>query len=202
MNEPAAVLVDATDEAALRSAIVHAVLAAPTGVEDQLADDPVAYLRLVEAARIAADESGRLLRDAVGGARTAGHRWDAIGQVLGVSKQAAQQRFGESGATVGITVTPDRPDRRVLAPLTAFTEMAALEEAGRHGWHSVEYGTLRHVVQASPWQWEHLRQFAATGTRHQRLTEQGWQLVGTMRFPWAYYARPSDRPAEPPAVRS
>lgn len=194
------VLVDADDEAALRSALVHAVLSAPRGVEDQLVHDPTAYLRLVAAAQIASDESSRLLQGAVDGARTAGHRWDAIGLVLGVSKQAAQQRFGQPGASVAsaaITGYGNLPKRRVLSPLTAFTEMAALEEAGRHGWHSVDYGTLRHVVEQSPWQWEHLRHFAATSGRHQRLTEQGWQLVGTMRFPWAYYARPTDRPAEP-----
>ncbi len=199
MIEPAGVLVDAAEEAAVRSAVVHAVLTAPAGVEEQLAHDPVAYLRLVAAARIASDESSRLLRDAVDGARTAGHRWDVIGQVLGVSKQAAQQRFGQPGPSVvdAVPGPADRPERRLLAPLTAFTEMAALEEAGRHGWHSVEYGTLRHVVEESPWEWEHQRQFAATGGRHQRLIEQGWQLIGTMRFPWAYYARPTDRPAQP-----
>jgi hypothetical protein len=33
------------------------------------------------------------LRVAVTGARHAGHSWEAIGRLLGVSRQAAQQRF-------------------------------------------------------------------------------------------------------------
>jgi hypothetical protein len=36
------------------------------------------------------------IRDAVRGARTARHSWSEIGMMLGVTKQAAQQRYAES----------------------------------------------------------------------------------------------------------
>lgn len=62
---------------------------------------------------------------------------------------------------------------------------------------SVDYGTLHHVVEASPWQWEHRRVVFSVGSKHQRLQEQGWQLIKTMWFPWAYYKRQLDKPAEP-----
>jgi hypothetical protein len=39
-----------------------------------------------------------VLRRAVRVAKTAGHSWAAIGFALGVSRQAAQQRFGTTGA--------------------------------------------------------------------------------------------------------
>lgn len=38
---------------------------------------------------------------------------------------------------------------------------------------------------------------AVRDARHRRMTDGGWQLVGSERLPWAYYERPTDRPAEP-----
>lgn len=43
---------------------------------------------------IDANKQNRYVRDAVNAARAAGYSWAAIGAVLGVSRQAAQQRFG------------------------------------------------------------------------------------------------------------
>ncbi len=186
------------EEAALREAIAAAVLSVPAGLSAALQDDPRAYLRLVAAARTAAEETSRLLREAVDGARHAGHSWDTVGRVLGVSRQAAQQRFGAAAtAPAEVSAAPDSPARRVLSPLTAFDEMAVLAEGGLHGWHSVDYGTLFHVVEASPWQWEHRRVLVSIGSRRNRLKDEGWQLIQTMWFPWAYYARRLDLPAEP-----
>jgi len=186
------------EESALREAIATAVLSVPAGLSDALQNDPRAYLRLVAATRTAAEETSRLLRESVDGARHAGHSWDAVGRVLGVSRQAAQQRFGAPATAVGdASAEPGAPARRVLSPLTAFDEMAVLAEEGLHGWHSVDYGTLFHVVEASPWQWEHRRVLVSIGSRRSRMREEGWRLIKTMWFPWAYYARRLDLPAEP-----
>lgn len=108
-----------------------------------------ASLVLVVAARVAAEETSRLLREAVTSARSAGHSWDVVGRLLGVSRQAAQQRFGTTGPEPLAPGTADVPQRRVLSPLTAFTEMAVLEREGRAGWHVVDYGNLFHVLEAS-----------------------------------------------------
>ena len=81
--------------------------------------------------------------------------------------------------------------------MTAFDEMDALAWEGRHGWHAVGYGTLYFVVEASPFQWEHRRVLVSIGTRRHRLEDDGWQRIGTMWFPWAYYKRRLDVPAEP-----
>jgi len=191
------------DARAIQAALAEAVLAAP-GAGTALDDDPAAYLRLVAATRVAADSSGRMLRDAVAAARAAGHSWDALGGVLGVTRQAAQQRFGTPATPAGGPVDGGAggpvdgggPVRKVLAPLTAFDEMAVLAREGRYGWHSVDYGFAHHVVESSPWQWEHCRVSAAPGARR-RMEEQGWQRVKLMWFPWAYYTRRLDVPAEP-----
>ena len=186
------------EEAALREAIAAAVITVPAGLSAELQNDPRAYLRLVAATRTAAEETSRLLRESVDGARHAGHSWDTVGRVLGVSRQAAQQRFGSPATAPGdVPAAPGAPARRVLSPLTAFDEMAVLAEEGLHGWHSVDYGTLFHVVEASPWQWEHRRVLVSIGSRRSRLRDEGWRLIKTMWFPWAYYARRLDLPAEP-----
>lgn len=52
--------------------------------------------------QVAADE--RTLADAVRAARVEGHSWGAIGNALGISKQAARQRYGdELGLAAGET---------------------------------------------------------------------------------------------------
>jgi hypothetical protein len=175
---------------AIREAVADAVLRTPAGLAERIDSDPAAALTLVDSARVAAEETGRLLRESIAGARTAGHSWDAIGRVLGVSKQAAQQRFGSAPAPAATGA------RRVLSPVTAFDEMAELAEAGRHGWHSVDYGTLHHVLEKSEVQWEHRRVVWGTATRTQ-LEADGWQLIRHNTFPWGYWARPTGAPAVP-----
>lgn len=55
--------------------------------------DAVHFRRII-AARKDLDAAEQELRDAVAAAREAGDPWTAIGAALGVSKQAAAQRFG------------------------------------------------------------------------------------------------------------
>ncbi|MFF2787864.1 hypothetical protein ACFVT6_14005 [Streptomyces sp. NPDC058049] len=180
----------------IREGIAAAVLGAPEGLAESLEHDAHGYLRLVDASRVGAEEASRLLREAVQGARAAGHSWDTVGRVLGVSRQAAQQRF--SGKAAGAapsapsTGAPDAPKRRTLSGLTAFNEMAALEEAGRDGWHMVGYGPFFHEVEASGHPWEHCRVTLPSVARHRRLESEGWIPVGAGWFPWRYYKRPVD----------
>ncbi|MFE0579163.1 hypothetical protein [Streptomyces sp. NPDC058874] len=180
----------------IREAIAAAVLGAPDGLADSLEHDPHGYLRLVDASRVGAEEASRLLREAVQGARAAGHSWDAVGRVLGVSRQAAQQRFAGKGAVAHPTPPagsgPDGPERRTLGGLSAFNEMAALEEAGRDGWHMVGYGPFFHEVEASGQPWEHCRITLPSAARHRRMESEGWIPVGAGWFPWRYYKRPVD----------
>jgi len=176
----------------IREAVATAVSAGREDLVEALETDPESYLVLLDAAQVGAAETTRLLREAVASARNAGHSWEAIGGVLGISRQAAQQRFGTTGEpeTGG--------NQKVLFPLTAFTEMAALEKAGREGWHLVSFGTLRHVVEASDQQWEHRRVPLSLGARHRRLEAEGWQGVGSW-LPWRYYKRPLGLPPEAPS---
>jgi len=201
MTARAAATLSPEDQARIRDGVAEAVLTGPENLPADLEHDPDSYLRLVAATRIGAEQTSRLLREAIGGARSAGHSWDVIGRLLGVSRQAAQQRFaphrpvGNAGAT-----EPGVPARRVLTPLTAFDEMETLHREGLQGWHLVDFGPFFHVVEASEQPWEHRRVPFAVGSRLRRLEAEGWTPVGAW-FPWRYLKRPLATPGEPAAPR-
>lgn len=65
----------------------------------QLPGDDPADLRRIGRAKHALRDAEAELRAAVAAARAAGRSWGYIGLVLGVSKQAAQQRFGGDALT-------------------------------------------------------------------------------------------------------
>src|SRR3954466_16244744 len=148
----------------IRDRVGEAVFTGPEGLRDALETDPASYLRLVAAAAAASDEGNRLLRESVAGARRAGHSWDAMGGVLGVSRQAAQQRFRHSAAAAG-----DDAGRRVLKGVHAFNELEVLAAEGREGNHLVDVGPLFIVVAASDHPWEHRRLIAPTRVAQRRM---------------------------------
>ncbi|MEP6650230.1 MAG: hypothetical protein ABJA74_10025 [Lapillicoccus sp.] len=189
MSPPnAADIAPAEDPLDLRQALSTA-LARVAGA-DESEPDRDRLLELVAVTAQAGMETRSLLGEAVTSARAAGASWDAIGRVLGMSRQAAQQRFGR------VLDQGNVPGRRILGPVTAFSEMEALRVAGRHGWHSVGFGAYQHTLEHSPTQWEHRRiRVVAAGTRA-RLEGEGWQVIGTW-FPWVYLKRDLGTPALP-----
>jgi hypothetical protein len=148
------------------------------------------HMRLLAAAEVGTKHAQELLREAVAAARHAGCSWAAIGEQLGVTKQAAQQRYGPAGEP-----TPGRR-QRLLKPVTALTEMKELAAAGAHGWHSVSYGWMYHLLEESDQQWEHHRDFFPVPGNRKRLEARGWVHIGTT-FPWQYFKRPLRTPALP-----
>lgn len=145
--------------------------------------DPLSCLRLIAITSELSAEVDESLRGAVDSARGAGLSWEQIGATLNVTRQAAQQRFratahSETGPVVWH-----------MSPVTSFDEIARLNEAGRYGWHSVGFGTLFHDLVRTGEQWEHRR--VGILSSRQALDGDGWQKIGGMWFPWAYYARPT-----------
>lgn len=145
------------------------------------------HLALVKRCSSAEGTVRSLLQQSVDSARAAGHTWSEIGDVLEMSRQAAQQRFG------GTPAGADQGDERWLGPVTAFDEMAELEIAGRLGWRTVEAGLLRHRMVRTPTQWEHRRVLRGASVR--AAVADGWQ-VACPAFPWVYLVRDTGRPAE------
>lgn len=150
--------------------------------------DPGDELALVRRTAAADEATTLLLHQAVSAARAGGHSWTAIGATLGLTRQAAQQRFGRAGDAV----PAGDSEERWLGPVTAFDEMAELEIAGRLGWHTVEAGLLRHRMVRTGTQWEH-RRVLWSGSLN-RYARDGWQL-GCRAFPWVYLVRDTGLPA-------
>lgn len=161
----------------------------PTSVED--------YVALVQAAARMEETASALLRDAVSSARSAGTPWSAVGNALGMTRQAAQKRFADTSPATGELdgAADGQPEERILGPVNAFAEMKELALAGRLGWHSVAFGTLHHRVVRSDTQWEHRRITTLPG-KVASLQADGWELIGTT-FPFAYLKRDLGIPALP-----
>lgn len=151
------------------------------------ADGPEDELALVRRTANAEAVVGELLHQSVGSARAAGHSWAAIGGALGMTRQAAQKRFG------GRDDERSDPDERTLGPVTAFDEMRELEIAGRLGWHTVGAALLSHRMIRTPTQWEHRR--VAWVKAPGRYERDGWQ-IGCKAFPWLYLVRDTGIPVE------
>lgn len=95
----------------------------------RLADElhrPDAPLAAMTAARELAAATGEALQQAIDRARAAGHSWREIGDVLGTTRQAAFQRFGNpvdprTGEPMSRDVPPEAVDRGT-AIVTSLTE--------------------------------------------------------------------------------
>lgn len=178
----------ADGEAGLDQAIGRLVLReAGVGDSDVLeADD---HLRLIAVSARADVVVGGLLQRSVAAARAGGASWARIGAELGMSRQAAQQRFGAEagrGEPIG--------EERWLGPVTAFDEMPELDAAGRQGWRTIEAGMLSHRMVRTDTQWEHRRILWRASLERERV--EGWQ-IGCRAFPWVYLVR--DRGLPPAA---
>lgn len=87
-----------TDPPALALPALAALLAQQASALAEAAGSPLtapAYLDLVQHARDAEVLAGQVLRLGVQQCRDAGHTWQEIGDLLGVTRQAAFQRFGK-----------------------------------------------------------------------------------------------------------
>lgn len=179
----------ADDSSSLRDHLARALDEYDPALGARLGQDAQAHLELVALARAARTETDVLLGAAVTSARRAGCTWEQVGAILGMTRQAAQQRYRRPD-----TPEDDAPagaERRTLFSLTAMNEMAVLARAGLYGWHSVGYGPLFHTLERDHRQWEHAR------TVGRLPTGEGWQQVGSGWTWWRYWARPLDRAALP-----
>jgi hypothetical protein len=139
------------------------------------------YLRAVTLAEVVSDEARTALARWVAAARRAGASWSDIGTRLGISKQAAQQRFGKPD---GGNALEDGETIR-LGGANAFNEMAMLAAEGDKGHELVATNILSLTFRKTDRQWEYRRVSGAAG---RKLEAEGWTLASTW-FPFRYYKR-------------
>ena len=176
---------DSDERERLRSSISNAVLSSVFST-DEHEEDSTSYLRLINAADIAHKECAYLLEDAVYQAKRINHSWASIGGVLGISRQAAQQRFNPNSAEHGDF---DETRTRRISGAHAFNEMELLRVEGKAGNHLVGFGPLFLLVQESEQQWEHKRVLNFPRHAKEGLESKGWIYVGAW-LPFLYYKRP------------
>lgn len=172
----------------LADAVGRAVLdAAGVAREGDLGLDD--HIALIAASARAEADVRAILQRSVTAARGGGASWALIGTQLGMTRQAAQQRFGAP-----IAVAPASDTERWLGPVTAFDELGELALAGRAGWHTIEAGVLAHRMVRTDTQWEHRRILWRGSLASEESA--GW-VVGCRAFPWIYLVRDLGIPVEP-----
>lgn len=195
-NKPAAI--EQATSHSLRNAI-EAAVSAHSRQEGPSEKDPSGFLHLTAVTADALHTCEHLQREAVHQARRADHSWSDIGALLGITRQAAQQRFStdhglgaETGATKRITWA------------NANNEMQILKTVGLTGYHLVGLGGVWLEVEHSATAWEHRREVSDEIEGKQKDIEaEGWEYVGRW-FPFHYFKRKlnrkpgSDAPAKAP----
>ena len=146
------------------------------------------FADMIVAAHVAADESRLSLHRWVDAGRRAGMSWAEIGALIGVTKQAAQQRFRGSDDE---PVLPGENGEIVTRfGATAFNEVGMLSEEGRKGNELIGTGALQLVFRKTERPWEHRRVVAvSTGTMLENMSQSGWTYVSSW-FPFHYFKRP------------
>ncbi|MEP9402659.1 hypothetical protein [Sphingomonas sp. VNH70] len=151
-------------------------------------DDKAGYADAIVAAHVVADEARLTLHRWIDAARRADLSWSEIGEALGISKQAAQQRFR---ALTGANDVPDTDGGTIVrSGATAFNEMRMLAEEGRQGHELVAVGVLTLTFRQSDRNWEYCRRIGS-GSDSARLEAAGWHHVASYP-PFHYYKRPID----------
>ena len=138
----------------------------------------------IAAAHVVADEGRMSLHRWIDAARRTGMSWTEVGASLGISKQAAQQRFRS-------LTQADEPDIHegeevVRVGATAFNEMRILQQEGLKGNELVRTGALVLVFRRSDRPWEYCRQVGTPMT--DRMAKAGWIYVSSW-FPFHYFKR-------------
>jgi hypothetical protein len=146
--------------------------------------DKTDFGELIIAAHLAAEESRQALHRWVDAGRRASLSWAEIGGLIGISKQAAQQRFG------GTERDSERgPDLIARTGATAFNELAIMMEEGRAGRELIGTGTLSLLFRQTDSCWEYRRVTALfPDSARARLERGGWAYVSSW-YPFHYFKR-------------
>lgn len=162
----------------------------PKALEGATSED---FSRLIVQAYIASDEANKSLKQWVQSGRRAGLSWADIGTLLGISRQAAQQRFSiEPNAAYSDEPNFDPQDSTSImrTGMTSFNEVEVLREEGAKGRKVVGATWLTLYFNQTDNPVENIRVVSLRGPRLVREYEKaGWTHALTW-FPYRYFTRP------------
>ena len=176
-----------TDEQALRTKAAAVTLEWAEGRSPPFTGEHKGdFAEVIEAAHIVADESRIALQRWIDAGRRAGMSWSEVGDALGISKQAAQQRFRSE-------LEAEQPKRdliEVRLGATAFNEVRILRREGLAGNELVGTGGLTLMFRRTDRLWEYERAIAVSAPLiTAKMSRQGWTYVSSW-FPFHYFKRP------------
>ncbi|MDQ0743007.1 hypothetical protein QFZ62_000315 [Clavibacter sp. B3I6] len=159
-----------------RLAAQHATSTGSFSASEQLMASITAFDDL---SRVSTELQGQAVR----AAHEAGISWSRIGGLLGISRQAVQQRFDPHYLIQdGLGV-----NTRMLGPVSRAEEMHHLAEAGGQGWRPVRSAHGEHELERDDQVWE-IRRVSVLSPKPMPSTKDGWQAA-TTRFPDCFYIR-------------
>jgi len=144
------------------------------------------FVEAITVAHLVADEARLSLHRWIDAARRTGLSWTDIGNVLGISKQAAQQRFGPVGA--GEALASGEGEEIVRARYSAINEMSILREEGLKGNELIRTDNYSLVFRPTQQVWEYRRRIGFS-TMRKEMQSAGWVFVSTWP-PLSYFKRP------------
>ena len=140
----------------------------------------------IVAAQLVADEARLNLQRWIDAARRSGLSWTDVGNALGISKQAAQQRFRSTESDQHLDLQDGEEIVRLGA--TAFNEMSILREEGLKRRELIRTGALTLVFQPSGSAWEYRRRVGPL-LMMDAMKKAGWTHVSSW-IPFHYFKRP------------
>jgi len=185
---------DIVKEKELRDSVADFILnwhtdGKPEALEGATSED---FSRLIVKAYIASDEAGKSLKQWVQSGRRAGLSWADIGKLLGISRQAAQQRFSIGTTDVYSDTAdfdPKDPERIVITGVTAFNEVEILRAEGAKGREVVGATLLTLYFKQTDHLVENIRIVSLRGPSVVKEYENtGWTHALTW-FPYRYFTR-------------
>ena len=161
----------------------------PEALEGATSED---FSLLIVEAYIAADEANKSLKQWVQSGRRAGLSWADIGRLLGISRQAAQQRFSIDTSAMHSDAPdfdPTDSSRIMRIGVTAFNEVEILKEEGLKGRKVVGASWLTLYFEQTDAPVENIRVVSLRGPSLVKEYEStGWTHALTW-FPYRYFTR-------------
>ena len=148
------------------------------------------FKQLIIESSIVVDESHKSLKQWVQAGRRAGLKWVEIGELLGFSRQAAQQRFSDSKFLFGneTDLETQNENQIIISDVNAFNEKVIMKQQGLKGRKLVGVGWMKLFFIQTTNEVENIRKVSLKAGGDARYEAYDWIHVASW-FHYRYYTR-------------